>query len=267
VRGLAGLEQATSASAAGAEPAAVRCIGDGTSGNRIQTIYARALDVPDRYESMVSELREWMAEADQAVWTSAGQTGGGRRLRFVTDSECQLDVARVTLTPLGDDSFSLMRTELVAQGFTRTDRKYLVWVDAAVGICGLGEVYGDTRPGQENRNNRGPSYARVDAPCWQYAELHEIFHNLGAVQPDAPHRSAAWHCTDEADVMCYHDDGSGPTVMTGVCTPEHEALLDCGDDDYFNTNPPAGNYLATHWNTADSSFSRTTPPPDRPSCA
>jgi hypothetical protein len=156
LRGLAGLEQATSASAAGAEPAAVRCIGDGTSGNRIQTIYARALDVPDRYESMVSELREWMAEADQAVWTSAGQTGGGRRLRFVTDSECQLDVARVTLTPLGDDSFSLMRTELVAQGFTRTDRKYLVWVDAAVGICGLGEVYGDTAPARRTATTAAP---------------------------------------------------------------------------------------------------------------
>jgi hypothetical protein len=177
--------------------------------------------VPDRYESVVASLREWMAEADQTVWTSAGQTGGGRR---------------------------------IAQGFTRTDRKYLVWVDAAVGICGLGEVYGDTRPGQENRNNRGPSYARVDAPCWQYAELHEIFHNLGAVQPDARHPSANWHCTDEADVMCYADDGAGPVVMTTICIPEHEALLDCGDGDYFSTNPPAGNYLATHWNTANSSF-------------
>ena len=54
--------------------------------------------------------------------------------------------------------------------------------------------------------------------------------------------------------MCYDDDASGPVVMTAVCPPEHEALLDCGDDDYFNTNPPAGNYLATHWNTANSSF-------------
>jgi len=96
----------------------------------------------------------------------------------------------------------------------------------------------------------------VDTPCWQYAELHEIFHNLGAVQRDAPHPSAAWHCTDEADVMCYDDDASGPVVMTVVCTPEQEALLDCGDNDYFNTNPATGNYLATHWNTANSSFLR-----------
>ncbi|HET7518562.1 MAG TPA: hypothetical protein VFN05_12865 [Actinomycetes bacterium] len=54
--------------------------------------------------------------------------------------------------------------------------------------------------------------------------------------------------------MCYDDDGAGPTVMTTICPPEHEALLDCGDDDYFSTSPPAGNYLATHWNTADSAF-------------
>jgi hypothetical protein len=106
-------------------------------------------------------------------------------------------------------------------------------------------------------------YARVDAPCSHYAELHEIFHNLGAVQRDnpntvqpdgPPHPSASSHCTDEADVMCYDDDGAGPVVMTNVCPPEHEALLDCGNDDYFNTNPPAGNYLASHWNTADSRF-------------
>jgi hypothetical protein len=107
-----------------------------------------------------------------------------------------------------------MRTELIAQGFNRTDRKF--------------------------------------------------FHNLGAVQPDAPHPGAAWHCTDEADVMCY-DDGSGPTVMTTVCPPEHEALLDCGDDDHFSTSPPAGTYLATHWNTANSScLQHDTPPPVGP---
>jgi hypothetical protein len=253
LRGLAGLEQATRP-ADTAAPAAMPCIGNGTSGNRIQAIYARALDVPDRFSSLLPSLRQWAAEADQAVWTSAGQTGGGRRLRFVTDSSCALEVAQVVLTRAGDDSFGQMRAELGQQGYDRSDRKYLVWVDAAVGICGLGEVYDDTRPGLENYNNGGPMYARVDSPCWRYAELHEIFHNLGAVQPDAPHPSAAWHCTDEADVMCYDDDGGGPVTMTTVCSPEHEALLDCGDDDYFSTDPLAGSYLAGSWNSANSSF-------------
>src|SRR5215207_1898139 len=185
LRGLAGLEQATTGQAA-AEPAAVECIGNGTSGNRVQAIYARAVGATDRYSSLLPSLRQWAAEADQAVWLSAGQTGGGKRLRFVTDGDCQLDVDQVLLTPLAADDFGQMRTELQALGYNRGDRKYLVWFDAAEGICGLCEVYGDTRPGQENHNNRGPMYARVDAPCFQYAELHEIFHNLGAVQPGAP---------------------------------------------------------------------------------
>jgi hypothetical protein len=252
LRGLAQLEQATGVSAT-ASPA-VPCIGNGTSGKRIQAIYARALDQPDHYADLLASLRQWAAEADQAVWASAGPTGGGRHLRFVTDSSCQLDVDHVVLTPLGDDSFGQMRAELQLKGYTRSDRKYLVWVDAAAGICGLGEVYFDQRPGAENYNNSGPMYARVDAPCWQYAELHEIFHTLGAVQPDVPHPSANLHCTDEADVMCYDDDDDGPVAMTTICPPEHEALLDCGDDDYFSTDPPGGSYLASSWNTADSGF-------------
>jgi hypothetical protein len=252
LRGLAALEQATTATNP-ATPAAVPCIGDGTLGNRVQMIYARGPLVSDRYTSLLASFRQWAAELDQATWLSAAETGGGRHLRFVTDQSCQLDVARVLLTPAGEASFDVMRTELQALGHNRTDRKYLVWVDAAAGVCGLGEVYDDQRP-TTNWNNTGPMYARVDAPCWHYAELHEVFHTLGAVQPDTPHHSAARHCTDEADVMCYDDDAGGPVTMTTTCPPEHEALLDCGHDDYFSTNPPAGNYLASHWNTATSSF-------------
>jgi hypothetical protein len=256
LRGVAALEQQMEATTAASpsRPAAVPCIGDGTAGNRVQLIYARSPTVPDRYDSLLPSLRQWAAEADQATWLSAAETGGGRRLRLVTDQACQLEVARVILTPAGEGSFGQMRTELALLGHNRSDRKYLLWVDAAVGICGLGEVYDDQRPTTDNWNNRGPMYARVDAPCWHYAELHEIFHTLGAVQPDTPHHSAARHCTDEADVMCYDDDGGGPVTMTVVCPPEHEVLLDCGHDDYFSTSPPAGNYLASHWNTATSSF-------------
>jgi len=98
LRGLAALEQSTTAATPSA-PAAVPCIGDGTLGNRVQMIYARSSLVTDRYPSLLASFRQWAGDFDQATWLSAAETGGGRHLRFVTDDACQLDVARVLLTP------------------------------------------------------------------------------------------------------------------------------------------------------------------------
>ncbi|MDQ3669734.1 MAG: hypothetical protein M3377_05575, partial [Actinomycetota bacterium] len=41
---------------------------------------------------------------------------------------------------------------------------------------------------------------------------------------------------------------------TQACPLDHERLLDCNHDDYFHTSPSLDSYLATHWNTASSSF-------------
>ena len=230
---------------------AVQCIDDGESGPRVQLVYARAADTPSRYSAVVPLIRQYAKDADDIVNTSAGRVGDGRRIRFVTNESCEPKVANVTLTNAGDDSFARTVTELRGQGLNSNDRKYLVFVDAAVGICGLGEVYLDDRASQENPNNAGrPMFARVDTACWQHAAAHELLHTLGAVQNSAPNSSGAGHCTDEVDVMCYKDTAA--TVTKQVCS--RAGQVDCNNDDYFHPNPRSGSYLASKWNVANSRF-------------
>jgi hypothetical protein len=128
-------------------------------------------------------------------------------------------------------------------------------------LCGIAQVYPDSTKANNNNDGRFAMFARVDSACWtsgyHSVAAHELMHTLGSVQSDSPHPSAAGHCTDDADVMCYVD-GPG-VVVQNVCPPSHEQLYDCNHDDYFSTSTPVGNYLRTHWNTGDSPFLDTVP--------
>ncbi len=235
--------------------AGVPCLGDGQDGYRVQAVYAVAADRPDRYDDIAPLIAGWAADIDAAVADSAVAAGGERRVRFVTDGNCRLDVLHVVLSSSGDDTFSNTVNELKALGHDRADRKYLIWMDANV-YCGLAMISTDDSPGQDNANNGArPLYGRVDSGCWGQTasvELHELVHTLGGVQKSAPHATPGHHCTDNADRMCYND-GSG-LPMTQDCPSAHERLLDCNFDDYFNPSPAPGSYLDTHWNVADSVF-------------
>jgi len=238
---------------------AVLCDGDGRSGYRTQAMYVVEAGKPNRYDSLLASLNTWARGVDAVVSRSAAVTGGARNVRWVTvsstDGSCTLDIANVTVPAGSLSSFSSQNNAVAALGYNDPTRKYLMWTDTSV-LCGIATTYPYSMPAQTNPNNGSyVQYARIDAPCWgapQPVEAHELVHTLGSVMPDAPHATRNGHCWDESDRMCY-DDGSG-VAMRNVCPAEKEVLLDCNSDDYFNTSPADGSYLATHWNTANSRF-------------
>lgn len=235
----------------------IACTGDGTSGYRVEAIYATAGGT-DRYASVAPMIQASYAPfVEWQYGTSAAETGGEVHVPFVTTAgtACSLVVRHEVLSATADDSFSNTISELKARGYNRTDRRYMVWMDSNI-LCGIGQVYRDSQSGQANANNGSyTAFARVDAGCWGYGEAHELMHNLGGVQPDAPHATPNFHCRDENDEMCYDDDGSGPVVMQSVCPSRDGRLFDCNHDDYFVAGTPtAGSWLATHWNTYNSRF-------------
>jgi hypothetical protein len=257
----------------------VVCTGDGVDGNRVQAIYAYPANGADNYDAVAPYIRQWAALADRVINASAAETGGIRHVRYVTDVNCQVDVAKVALTPEGVASLAGTSADLEAQGLGRSDRKYLVWVDAYV-YCGVATVQPDDRPGQNNANNGNGApgmIGRVDRGCWgnpaSSAEGHELTHILGGVQPTAPHGTWNYHCSDESELMCYDDDYTedgivdshgSPVPLTYTCPKAHERLLDCNHDDYFSTSPGPDSWLGQHWNVADSSFLTSEGPPTVP---
>ena len=237
----------------------IPCLGDGQSGNRVQAIYAVPAGHTDRFDQVVASIVRWAGETDAVYSSSAAETGGVRHIRFVTDAGCNLVVNHVQLSAVGADTFENTESELAAQGYNRPDRKYLVWVDSTE-LCGIAGYYPDDSAGDGNLNNgHSPGLvARIDSGCWGLAsqgesvEAHELMHSLGAVMPTAPHATEFGHCVDSAERMCYAD-GTLLSILS-VCPTSHGPLFDCNHDDYFNTAPGPGNYLASHWNAASNSF-------------
>jgi hypothetical protein len=229
---------------------AALCYGDGQAGDRVQLIYAHGPNVADAYNQALPSLRQVAGQLDGIMSASAAQVGQVRHYRFVTDASCNVLVANVAMSAGARDDFSTMVNELIDKGYGRSDRKYLVFGDAA-SYCGIAGTAPDDRPSQYNRND-ALGYARIDRGCWDsFFAGHELMHALGSVQMTAPHAAGEGHCNDNYDIMCN-------TKATSPCPQADVYRYDCNKDDYFNPGtPPAGTYLATHWNTAYSLFLET----------
>ena len=260
-----------------------------TSGPYVHVFYAYSSSGTNRIATVGPRIRETVSRIDDIFAQAAVTTGATRHIRWLMSS-CSLVISAVSISPsLLQQSFPTpIRMDLVNRGLMSTSEKALVFTDDGgpncSGVAGIGEWYNDERASTSNYNNQGPMLARVFGWCWANvgqidlaADIgaHELSHTLGAVGDSAPNSSyrsgtgGRSHCTDGDDVMCY-DDGAGPP--RAVCPIAFPPTLDCNKDDYFNPVPPAGSYLATHWNTAVNKYLSGAAPtsfeiPPRPSAS
>jgi len=123
----------------------------------------------------------------------------------------------------------------------RAEQTKLIQVDTDVTRCGYAFVWDDDRPTPDNVHNQGSFMVATRRCLNAYVVAHEFLHSIGAVQLSAPHSDGGFH-SSEFDVM-----GRPAFNRCGV----HD-MIDCEHDDYFSLRPT--DYLAEHWNSADSVF-------------
>lgn len=232
-------------------PTAPRCV-EGRPGQFYAlVIYARAADDVDRYAQLAPQIRNVVRQANGWMEEAALATGAPSADFRVHCTAGEITVLNLVLpTSVTRSSFGTIVGDLYRLGYSDRNVKHWIFFDdpRACGCAGQGNVAWDDRPIRENQNNGNlfPMYAISYGYMSAYVMLHELGHNLGAVQISAPHSSGAWHCNDGYDVMCYRDGGPKSGGYTTSACPA--MVWDCRKDDYFNANPANGSYLATHWN-------------------
>lgn len=229
------------------------CVADQNE-RQFQVLYAWSTQnniVPFR-GALLSLIRR----ANYKLYTSAVDGSG---VTMGADLRMRCNDVGVFHAPNAD--FADIKARGQAAGFNRQNTKYIVfWDGNHPGFGGQGDISQDATPGATNLNNtRASMYSEIyrnSATGWGNWEtntlLHEIMHTMGAVQyPSAPHSTGSFHCTDGIDVMCYADTsdrGQNYQEPLTACG-QGWSPLDCGEDDYFDLDPPAGSYLANNWNT------------------
>jgi hypothetical protein len=234
-----------------------------------KVIYAHPTDVADSWATKSATILSTIATANGALHDAATATGGVADIKVQCDSGGSIVVFDAALAHTrATTTFSTVSSDLTALGYSEINAKHWVFVDGGstdICSCGVGNVYGDDTLVAGNLNNGAsgtvPEFSVDYAMTSAHIALHELSHNMGAVQHSAPHSTwlppsddpNAWHCNDGLDTMCYNDGGhntggrcsSSNFYCAGVCSVE---VYDCMKDDYFNRAPSSSNYLFTHWN-------------------
>lgn len=228
-----------------ADPSSVACASSREAA--YQVVYAPVAGA----EPTGAELDAKLAQIRSLTWQAATHVRNrgaqlAATLTYRLKVRCdEHDAIEVRVAPISTEatSFWAIWSELHAQGVDAPDTNVLVYADYDdPWAAGRGTVGSPASTGQMSQIYAGGWY-------WEVA-LHEMLHNLGAVQLDSPNSSGAWHCNDDKDVMCYRDGGPNSGAYRDNACRTTVEVLDCDANDYFHPRPKAGSYLATHLNVA-----------------
>lgn len=216
---------------------------DIVSGPQFHAIYMYPSGSPNRFAQFAN-----MFEADARQASDRLSAAYGRAIRWDNRAGGHLDITVVKSASNarrlgGGNQFSLVRNE-ISKTFNDPNKKYIVWLDAGSTACGQGELYQDTRRDPAVNYNQRRTTAIVYRPypndattggfCRGRTAMHEMGHNMGALQKVAPNAFDGAHCDDSGeDVMCYT---SATSADTG------DAVFDHNNDDYWD--PTTGAPLA-----------------------
>src|SRR3954454_13209853 len=243
----------------------------------------------NQLQANVSLIGQFMAQQDGSTKAPRFDMGTSCGPRYLDIQTIALPGTKAGYA----DNFAAITAAVGARlGAASAKRNVMILADkrtssGPTSLYGLGQHYNGGSsdiPGAGNPHNNGGLYSALFPPTgyspptlsgqqfypgfWPEGMLHEVSHTLGAVNYSAPHTTRAadltprGHCTDGYDVMCYAD-GPNPdpaAVYTNTACPAIAGsagmtqTYDCHGDDYFNPSPPAGSYLATHWNLYNSIF-------------
>ena len=230
---------------------------------RYHAVYAHPSDRPSNLDEFGGLLQRYSFAASAVI-----ERQYGRAIRFDIGTPCgrgQLDISTVrmplTTTQLaslaaarGTATFDAVAQSLRFAGFgvaansespeqlaVRTEN-FLVFLDAPAPArtCGQGTALLDSDRTDANLNNMGGKLAVIFRDgsdfCGPDVVRHEIGHNLGALQPDAPNTTDGVHCNDAfEDTMCAWE---APKITGGAF---NSIWFDYGNDDYWD--PPDGRPL------------------------
>jgi hypothetical protein len=220
-----------------------------SSGYAMQVLYARVAGGRSHYRRSVGQIRSAVRRMDAVLNADSLASGGPTAdYRVRCDAAASISVDRFVSS---GTSFGAAVSSARAAGYQSAASDYLIFLDASVGnACGTASIRHDGRLVASNANNAGGGYGVVYGDCWSNeTPMHEAGHMMGAVQYGAPHSTGSGaHCFQENDVMCYTPDGGDLNQSaTSEDCPGFQRF-DCGFDDYFDSAPEPGEYLATHWN-------------------